>query len=82
MSLIDSDAEDIFPTDSTAQDLRRIADPLNVTGIINTEGESDEPLLRVTLTRFTKLDSTAIGMSLSHALCASLLDPSRFVSLC
>jgi len=34
-----------------------------------TQGESDEPLFRVTITRFTKLNCTSIGTSVSHVLC-------------
>ena len=74
MSLTDSDAEEIFPTDLTAQPGDLYAEPLNVTGIVNTEGESDEPLFRVTITRFTKLNSTSIGTCYSHTLCACSLD--------
>lgn len=82
MSLIDSDAEEIVSTDLTAQAPLHLVEPLNVAGIINTEGESDEPLFRLTLTRFTKLDSTAIGACLSHALCTFSLDLSQFLPLC
>jgi len=39
-----------------------------------TEGESDEPLFRVTITRFTKLNCTSIGTSVSHVLCTLSLD--------
>ena len=74
MSLTDSDADEIFPTDLTAQPGDLYAEPLNVRGIANTEGESDEPLFRMTITRFTKLNSTSIGACYSHILCAFPLD--------
>ena len=74
MSLTDSDADKIFPTDLTVQPPHLCAESLNVTGIVNTEGESDEPLLRMTINRFTKLKSTSIGACHSHMLCASPLD--------
>ena len=69
MSLIDSDANEIFPTDVSAQPLERYVEPLNVAGIVNTEGESDEPLLRISIVRFTKLNATLIGIRNSHILC-------------
>ncbi|KAF9647752.1 hypothetical protein BDM02DRAFT_2523331 [Thelephora ganbajun] len=68
VSLIDSDADEIVPTDLTVQTPLRFVEPLNVAGIVNTEGESDEPLFRLTVTRFTKLNSTSIGACNSHAL--------------
>ena len=74
MSLTDSDADEFLPTDFIVQNLDRYAEPLNVAGIVNTEGESDEPLLRVTITRFTKLNVTSIGGTTSHILCTFLLD--------
>ena len=70
MSLTDSDADEIFSTDLIPQPLDRYVEPLNVTRIANTEGESDEPLFRVTIIRFTKLNSTLIGACHSHVLCA------------
>ena len=82
VSYIDSDADEIFPTDLTAQNPLRYLNYLNVPNIINTEGESDEPLLRLTITRFTKLNFTSIGMCFSHVLCGfplDLLRPSRCV---
>ena len=78
MSLTDSDADEIFPTDLTAQPGDLYAEPLNVRGIVNTEGQSDEPLFRVTITRFTKLNSTSIGACYSHMLCAFSLDLPNF----
>ena len=69
MSVIDNDADEIFPTDFTYQPAIPYVDPLNIEGIVNTEGESDEPLFRLTITRFTKLNSTSIGTSYSHVLC-------------
>ena len=74
VSVVDNDTDEIFPTDFTIQPTFRYTDPLNITGIINTEGESDEPLFRLTITRFTKLKSTSIGTSRSHVLCAFSLD--------
>ena len=74
VSVVDNDADEIFPTDLTVQPTFRYTDPLNVAGIVNAEGESDEPLFRLTITRFTKLNSTSIGASRSHVLCASPLD--------
>ena len=70
MSVIDSDADEIFPTDLANQPTIPYLDRLNVPGIINTEGESDEPLFRLTITRFTKSKSTLIGTFRSHVLCA------------
>ena len=74
VSVIDNDTDEIFPTDFTVQSTFRYVDPLNVAGIISTEGESDEPLFRLKITRFTKLNSTSIGTSRSHVLCAFSLD--------
>ena len=82
MSLVDSDADEIFPTDLTVQTPLRHVEPLNLAGIINTEGESKEPLFQMMVTRFPKLNSTSIGTCMSHVLCAFSLDhssPSRFV---
>ena len=70
MSLTDSDADEIFPTDLTTQPPHLYAESLNVTGIVSTRGQSDEPLFRVTITRFTKLNLTSIGACHSHVLCA------------
>ena len=72
VSVIDSDADEIFPSDLTVQQASRYTDPLNIMGIIQTEGESSEPMFRLKITRFTKLNSTSIGASNSHVLCASL----------
>ena len=72
--VVDSDADEIFPTDLTTQATFGYTDPLNALGIIYTEGESTEPLFRFTITRFTKLNSTAIGASSSYVLGASSLD--------
>jgi len=70
VSLVDSDAHEIFPTDLTIQPPHLYAESLNATGIVNTEGESDEPLFRMTITRFARLNSTSIGTCHSHILCA------------
>ena len=72
VTLIDSEADEIVPTDLSAQTSFRLVEPLNVVGIITTEGESDEPLFRLTITRFIKLNSTSVGACLSHGLCALL----------
>lgn len=69
VSLIDSDAGEIACTDFTVQTPLRLVEPLDVVGIVNTDGESDTPLFRLTITRFTKLNSTAIGACSSHVLC-------------
>jgi len=82
VSVVDNDADEVFSTDFVIQPTFRYTDPLNIVGIINAEGESDEPLFRLTITRFTKLNSTSIGTSRSHVLCQSSLDlpgPSRCV---
>jgi len=84
VSVIDNDTDEIFPTDFTIQPTFRYTDPLNVAGIVNTEGESDEPLFRLTIARFTKLNSTSIGASRSHILCEFFLDlpsSSRYVDV-
>ena len=82
VSLIDSDADDIFPTNLTVQTPLSFAELLNVAEIISTEGESDEPLFRLTITRFTELNSTSIGACNSHILCAFPYDlPGPFVRL-
>ena len=70
VSVVDNDTSEIFPNDLTIQPTFRYVDPLNVAGIVNTEGELDEPLFKMTITRFTKLNSTSIGASFSHILCA------------
>ena len=74
MTVIDSDADEIFPTDLATQPIFHYVDPLNAAGIINTEGESSEQLFRLTITRFTKLNCTSIGAANSHVLCLSSLD--------
>ena len=82
MSIVDNDTDEIFPTDLTSQPTFRYADPVNIVGIVNTVGESNEPLFRLTITRFTKMNSTSIGTCRSHVLCAFSLDlpeSSRFV---
>jgi len=81
VSVINSDADEIFPTDLVIQSPKLFAKPLNVPAIVNTEGESDEPLLRFTIIRFTKLNSTSIGACYAHTLCAFLLDP-KFLPVC
>ena len=48
---------------------------MNLAGLLTTEGESDEPLFRLTITRFTKLNSTFIGICHSHVLCTFSPDP-------
>lgn len=73
MSLIDSDVDEITPTDLTVQTPLHLVEPLNAAGIVNTEAESDEPLFRLKITRFTKLNSTSIGTCNSHVLCMSSL---------
>ena len=78
VSVTDSDADEIFPVDLAAvQTTLPLVEPLNTPGIVNTERESDEPLLRITITRFTKLNSTSIGLSNSHVLRAFSLDLPR-----
>lgn len=79
VSVVDSDADKTAPTDLSIQAPFRLAEPLNVAGIVNTEGESDEPLLRLTITRFTKLNSTSIGAFFSHVLCVLFSRPLFFV---
>ena len=81
VSFIDSDADEIFPTDLTAQYSPCLVEPLNGAGITNAGGESDEPLFRLTITRFTKLNSTSVGAFRSHVLCASSLDITPLVVL-
>ena len=74
VTVVDSDADEIFPTDLTIQSISRYTEPLNTAAIMNTEGESSEPLFRLTITRFTKLNSTSIAAANSHVLCPSSLD--------
>jgi len=74
VSFTDGDADEIFPTDLIVQPPHLYAESLNVTGIVNTEGESEEPLVRMTINRFTKLNSTSIEACHSHMLCAYPLD--------
>ena len=81
MSLIDSDADEVVQTDLTNQPSLHLVEPLNLAGIINTEGESDEPLFRLTITRFTKLNSTSIGICASHILCTFSAFPAAVVVL-
>jgi len=81
VSLTDSDAAEIVTTDLAAQTPLRLAEHLNVTRIVKTEGESDEPLFRLTITRFTRLNSTSIGACNSHVLCTFSLEQSQFFSL-
>jgi len=69
VSVIDSDADEILPTDSTAQTSLPFVELLNTAGIVKTEGESDEPLFRLTITRFTRLNATSIGVCFSHVVC-------------
>ena len=69
VSLVDNDADEIASTDLTVQTPLRLVEPLDVVRIVNTDGESDTPLFRLTITRFTKLNSTAIGACNSHVLC-------------
>ena len=47
---------------------------LDFTGIASTEGDPEKPLSRLKITRFTKLNSTSIGMCFLHVLCALSLD--------
>ena len=74
MTVIDSDADEIFPTDVTMRPTLSYVNLINTAGIVDTEGESSEPLFRLTITRFTKLNSTSIGTSNSHVLRSSSLD--------
>ena len=69
VTVIDSDADELFPTDIISQPALPYTVPVNVVGIVNTEGESDEALFRITITRFTKLNCTSIGACRSHVLC-------------
>ena len=75
VSVIDSDADEIAPNDLTVQTPLRLAKIVNAAGIVSTEGESDEPLFRLTIIRFTKLTSTTIGACNSHVLCTSFSQP-------
>jgi len=75
VSLTDSDADEIFPSDLTVQPPHRYAEPLNLAGILMTEGESDELLFRLTIIRFTKLNSTSIGGCNSQVLCEPFIYP-------
>ena len=70
VSLIGSDADEVVQTDLTSQSTLHLMEPLNLAGVIDTDGESDEPLFRLTITRFTDSNSTSIGMCMSHLLCA------------
>ena len=74
VSFIDSDADEIFPTDLTAQPTAHFMGLLDLGRIAGAKGELDKPLSRLRITRFTKLNSTSIGMRFSHVLCAFSLD--------
>ena len=64
MSLIENDADEIFQADLTIiQPTLPVWEPLNLAGIINAEGESNEPLYRLIITRFTKLNSSIVYVS-------------------
>ena len=75
VSFIDSGADEIFPTDLTVQSPAYFMGLLNVAGVASAEGEPGQPLCWLEITRFTKLNSTSIGMCSSHMLCAFCLDP-------
>jgi len=68
VSLVDSDADEIAPTDSVALTTLHLLESPDVSRIVNAKGESDEPLFRLTITRFTKLNTTSIGACSSHVL--------------
>ena len=72
VTLIDSEADEIVPKGSFTQTPFRLVERLNVAGIITTEGESDEPLFRLTITRFVKLNSTLLGACFWHGLCTPI----------
>ncbi len=66
MAIVDSDAVQEVPHNCITQSPWALSQPIN--GHKQWEYDCDEPLLRVTLTQFTKLGSTCIGLSASHAL--------------
>ena len=74
VSFVDSDADEIFPTDFVIQPMDRFAKLLDGARIASTEGDPTRPLARVRITRFTKLNSTSIGIRFSHVLRAFSLD--------
>lgn len=79
VSVVDSDADEVVPTDFSIQTQFRLVEPLNVARIVSTEGESDEPLFRVSIIRFKKLNSTSIGACFSHVLRMLFSRPLSFV---
>lgn len=73
VAIVDSDAEQEVPHNCVIQN------PWTLTQGVKTvnlwDYNSDEPLLRVTIIRFTRLGSTSIGLSGSHAVGTSRLPP-------
>ncbi|GJE86552.1 hypothetical protein PsYK624_026320 [Phanerochaete sordida] len=64
VTVIDSDAETEVPANTVVQNPFPFTQPVNCVKYL--DFDSDEPLLKVTITRFTKTGSTSIGLCSSH----------------
>ncbi|GJE85414.1 hypothetical protein PsYK624_014930 [Phanerochaete sordida] len=66
VTVIESDADTEVPTNTVIQRPFTLAKPVNVMKYL--EHGNDEPLLRMTITRFTKTGSTCVGLCASHLI--------------
>lgn len=66
VAVIDSDAETEVPTNTIVQNPWTLTQGVNIVKYL--DYDSDEPLLKATVIRFTKTGSTSVGLSSSHLI--------------
>jgi hypothetical protein len=64
--VMESDAEAEVPTDTIIQSPWSLTKGVDMVKYL--DYDSDEPLMRVTIIRFTRTESTSIGFSTSHLI--------------
>ena len=67
--MIDSDADQVAAApDRLVQTPLNLSPSIDLFALVDTEGTSDVDLMKITLTRFTKLGRTSIGVNASHCI--------------
>jgi hypothetical protein len=67
--VIDSDADQVVAApDRLVQTPLTLSPSIDVFALVDTVGTSDVDLMRITITRFTKLSRTSIGVNASHCI--------------
>jgi len=69
VEVVDSDADKVTTApDRLVQTPLSLAPSVDLFALVDTDGTSDVDLMRITITRFTKLSCTSIGVNASHCI--------------